>query len=123
MLATKKLLETGICDFDLTLDSPRLRPISFGSRSCSLAEEKLHSFVGEAAAGRWAISKNRRYLWGIHFYWLCDCAAIKEILDYCGSITVVSRWAQELLGYDFSIIHRCYKMMRDVDALSRRHGK
>ena len=29
---------------------------------------------------------------------------------------MVSRWAQELLGYHFSVIHRPARMMVDVDA-------
>ena len=35
---------------------------------------------------------------------------------------MVHRWAQELLGYDFTILHRPAKMMVDVDALTRRFG-
>ena len=33
---------------------------------------------------------------------------------------MVYRWVQELLEYYFSIIRRCDRMMRDVDAISRR---
>ena len=77
----------------------------------------------EAATGRWAIGQNRKYLWGNRLYWICDCSAIKEILEYSGTIQFVTRWAQELLGYDFVVVHRCSKMMADVDALSRRYGE
>ena len=35
---------------------------------------------------------------------------------------MVSKWAQELLGYNFSVIHRPVQMMVDVDTLSRRYG-
>ena len=116
------LLETkGECLFDMSPNGARLKPIAFGSRSCTAVESKLHSFTGEAACGRWAIAQNKRFLWGKHFYWLCDCAAIKEILDYSGSIAMICRWAQELLGYHFSVVHRPSKMMQDVDALSRNH--
>ena len=52
-----KLLENeGICKFDSSPDGARLRPIAFGSRSCTVMESKLHSFVGKAACGRWAIA-------------------------------------------------------------------
>ena len=47
---------------------------------------------------------------------------MKEILEYTGNIAMVQRWAQELLGYHFSILHRSNQMMIDVDALSRRFG-
>lgn len=32
------------------------------------------------------------------------------------------RWVQELLGYHDSIMYRCARMMRDVNAISRRFG-
>ena len=78
--------------------------------------------MGEAAVGRWAINQNRKYLWGATFYWLCDCSGVKEILEYDGPIHQVRRWAQELLGYSFHIVHRPARMMADVDAFTRRHG-
>ena len=34
---------------------------------------------------------------------------------------MLSRWSLELLGYDFTIIHRPAKMMADVDALNHRY--
>ena len=45
-----------------------------------------------------------------------------EILDYEGPIPMICRWAQELLGYNFTVVHRPNRMMVDVDALSRRYG-
>ena len=35
---------------------------------------------------------------------------------------MVCRWAQELLGYQFMVVHRHNHMMVDVDALTRRYG-
>ena len=120
--ATAQLQKNGTCLFDLSMNGARLKPVRFGSRSCTDTERNFHSFVGEAAAGRWAIAQNRRYLWGSHFYWICDCSAMREILEYQGTIAMVQRWSQELLGYHFTIIHRPARMMKDVDALSRRYG-
>lgn len=62
------------------------------------------------------------YLWGTYFYWMCDCIVMKEILEYDGVIYMICRWAQDLLGYHYSIIHRCERMMKDADAISRRFG-
>ena len=45
-----------------------------------------------------------------------------EILDYEGPIPMIGRWAQELLGYHFTVVHRSNRIMVDVDALSRRYG-
>jgi len=120
--ATEILRTSGECLFDLTPDGPRLRPIRFGSRACTDREKYYHSFVGESACGRWGIGQNKRFLWGDHFYWMCDCKAAEEIVDYEGSISMICRWAQELLGYDFTVIHRKASMMIDVDGLSRRFG-
>ena len=50
--ATKVLLTTGECLFDLTKNGARLHPTGFGSRACLPQESKYHSFVGEAACGR-----------------------------------------------------------------------
>jgi len=113
------LRSEGICQFDLTMNGARLRPIRFGSRSCTERECHYHSFVGEAGCGRWAISQNRKFLWGSEFFWLCDCSAIKEILEYDGPIHQIRRWAQELLGYFFQVFHRPARMMKDVDGLTR----
>ena len=122
LAATKLLADEGINKFDTKLDGPRLIPVRFGSRACLDKEKWFHSFVGEGACGRWGISQNRKFLWGTHFYWLCDCAAVKEILEYDGPITMIKRWAQELLGYHFTVVHRLQRMMRDVDSLNRFYG-
>ena len=87
--ATALLQTTGEWLFDISLEGPRVQPLSFGSRTCTDIEKNFHYFVGEASAGRWSIAKNRHYLWGSHFYWICDCKSIKHVLDYSGSITLV----------------------------------
>ena len=62
---TINFLETGVCDFDLTLKSPRLRPICFNFRSNKDYEVHYHSFVGKIACERWVIAHLKRYLgWG-----------------------------------------------------------
>ena len=40
-------------------------------------------------------------------------------MEYTGSIHQLRRWSQELLGYEFAIIHRASSMMKDIDGLSR----
>ena len=35
---------------------------------------------------------------------------------------MVCRWAQELLGYQFTVVHRPNKMMVDIDAVTHRYG-
>ena len=88
-MATKLLLDTGECSFDLTKSGACLRPTGFGSRSCTLQEIKYHAFIGEAACGRWSIYQNRKYFWGTHFYWMCNCKAMRKVLEYDGPIEMM----------------------------------
>ena len=44
--ATSKLLNRGECDFDLSSDGTRLRPVLFNIRSYTATEKHCHSFVG-----------------------------------------------------------------------------
>ena len=94
-------------------------PVLFNSCSNLVLKIDYHSFVGEIACDRWEISRLRKYLWGTLFYWLCGCNTIKEIIEYSGSTHQLKRWTQELLAYEFVIIHRVAAMMKDVDSISR----
>ena len=49
LVAMKHLATTCECVFDVSLDSPRLRPVLFGSRSNMSYEHDYHSLVGEVA--------------------------------------------------------------------------
>ena len=109
--------------FDTMIQGARLRPVRFGSRKCTRRESFLHSFFGEAGAGRWSMGQCRRYLWGAHFYWFCDCKDVQAILFYEGPIHALSRLAQELFAYNFTCLHRPARMMVDVDALNRLYDK
>ena len=53
---------------------------------------------------------------------MCDCKVIKKFLEYDGSITIMCQWAQEIIGYHLTIIHRLVRTMIDVDSLSRYFG-
>jgi hypothetical protein len=108
--------------FDTAMTGVRMQPVCFGSRKCDPNEEQYHSYVDESAAGRWAIGKLKRFLYGCHFFWLWDCDAIKDLLNYNGPIQQLKCWAQELLGYHFTVLHCANKVMKDVDALNRRYG-
>ena len=50
---------------------------------------------------------------------MCDFKLIEGIIEYTVNIAMIQRWAQELFGYHFTVIHRKEKMMTDVDALTR----
>ena len=42
---------------------------------------------------------------------------MKKISEYSGFIYQLRRWSQELFGYEFAIIHRVSRMIKDVDGL------
>jgi hypothetical protein len=107
--------------FDTAMTGARLQPIKFGSRKCTESEQHYHSMVGESACGRWAFGKCRRYLFGEHFFWLCDCDAVKKLFEYDGPIPQLKRWGQEMLGYNFTLLHRSCRNMSDVDAINRQY--
>ena len=44
-----------------------------------------------------------------------DCNTIKEILEYNGSIRQLKQLSQELLKYEFFIIHRVCRIMTNDD--------
>ena len=85
--------------FDTTLKGTCLWAIKFHSCRCLECKQHYYSFIGKAATGHWAISVWCKYLVGQHFFWLCNCFVIKEILEYTGNIHQVHQWSQELLGY------------------------
>ena len=82
-------------------------------------ERNYHSFVSDVVCERWDIAVCRKYLLGSNFDWLCDCSDIKKVLEYNVSIRQLKHWSQDLLAYEFDIIHQPNKMMKDVDAISR----
>ena len=103
------LCKTGEYLFDLSKNWAQLNTVTFRFWSCTKYESKIHSFTGESAGGRWDIDQHIKYLWISYFYWVRNCAVIKEILEYDGSITMVRWWAHDILSYHFTVFHRSTK--------------
>ena len=118
----RTLQETSECLIGLSKNGARLKVIAFGSISCTDFELKYHSFAGDTVCRRWAIGQNRHLLWGQYFRWICNCAAVKEVLEYKVSTSMICLWVQECFGYNFSIVRKINKMMAEVYALKRRFG-
>ena len=59
------------------------------------------------------------YLWGTHFFWLCNTKTTYKIMYYTRPIHILRRWCQELLVCNFSCIHCSHIMTQDVDYFSR----
>ena len=89
---TKLLQEKGISLFDLTSSNTRFRSLAFNSRANKSYEKHRHYFVGEVGCGRWGIIAACRYLSSKLFYWMYDCSALIEILEYQGNIHQLQRW-------------------------------
>ena len=45
-----------------------------------------------------------------------------KIIEYDGPILIIKRYAQELLDYMFTVVHRSSKMVIDVDSLIKQFG-
>ena len=119
----RKEMEGEKCDFDKTMSKPRLRTIAFISRICKGKERDYHSFVGEAATGRWAMKKFRQWLIGKEFTWITDCSGLIKFFEGEYDIThTLKRWQLELLAFNFTIVHRPARMLTECDLLSRYQG-
>lgn len=68
------------------------------------------------------MANEKRHLWGSHSFWLCDMATTYKILYYTEPVHTLRRWYQEILAYAFAFIHQSYKMIINVDYLSRIHN-
>jgi hypothetical protein len=109
----------GQCEFEKKLSGLRLRPVAFISQRRKEPSSR-HSFVGEAATGRWAMLKFKRHLIGREFTWITDCSGLLKFFDTEYEAThTIQRWKLELLRFDFTIVHRPGKMLTDCDMLSR----
>lgn len=62
-----------------------LKPVAFGSRRTRGNETRLHSYLGEAMAGDWAINKCRHMTFGQRFIWITDSYAVRFLLTYDGN--------------------------------------
>jgi hypothetical protein len=121
LAAIAKLVAGEDNEFDASMTGARLGPVLFGSRKCGDRETHYHSMVGEAACGQWAFGKLKKYLYGTHFWWICDYDGMRILFGYDGPIKQLRRWGQEMLGYNCTLLHRSHKLMRDVDAINRRY--
>ena len=119
LIAIAHLKSTSECIFEYTRSDPRLMPILFNFHANLDHEQDYHCFVIEIVCGCWAILRLRQYLWWTLFYWLYDCNAIIDILEYNDSIQQLKWWSKEILAYEFVIIHCLAATMQDVDGVSR----
>lgn len=100
-------------------DDGELHPVYYSSSKTTDSEKKYTSYELEALAVLEGVKKFRKYLLGIPFKIVTDCAAFEMTLRKKDLATRVARWALLLQDYDYTVEHRSGSKMRHVDALSR----
>jgi hypothetical protein len=82
--AMNREIAGGKCESDLTISNTTkcLQPISFISeRFTTQSKKTLHSCMGEAGTGVWAMEKFRFFLVGKEFKWIYDCSGLINFFE------------------------------------------
>ena len=100
------------------------KPITFISRTLSIAEKKYSQLEKEALAIVFAVKKLHQYLYGRSFIIYSDHQPLKYLFNQARQIPVmassrIQRWALTLSGYQYTIQHRPGAQMANADAFSR----
>ena len=101
-------------------DDNKEHVIAFGGRSLSPCEKKWSTSEQEMLAVLEGIRAYRIYLSDKKFTIYTDHKALKYVMDQKRSTGRLARWAMEIQGYQFDMIHRPGKNNEVADALSRR---
>ncbi|GFX18507.1 retrovirus-related Pol polyprotein from transposon 297 [Trichonephila clavipes] len=100
-------------------DDNSLHPIYYMSRKTSETERKYTSYELEVLAIIEALRKFKVYILRMPFKIITDCNAFTKTMSKKDLNTRIARWALNLQGYDYTILHRSGSQMAHVDALSR----
>lgn len=119
------VLATDASDTSLgaVLSTTRGTVIEYASRTLTKAERSYSTTEKECLAIVWATHKLRHYLIGAHFIVETDHKPLEWLQSKRSSHArsqKLERWALELRGFDFSIVHRQGSHNQHADALSRR---
>ena len=105
------------------LSTTRGTVIEYASRTLTKAERSYSTTEKECLAIVWATHKLRHYLIGAHFIIETDHKPLEWLQSKRSSHArsqKLERWALQLRGFDFSIVHRQGSYNQHADALSRR---
>jgi len=97
----------------------REHPISFYSRTLTVAEKKWDACQQELFAIVCAVKHYRQYLMNVKFKLITDNAACTYILKKPDLSPRLARWAIQLADYDYEVVHQAGKQNVVADALSR----
>ena len=95
------------------------RMIACGGRKCTPGESRYPSWKGEMAALVYAIRKYHHLLSYRKFEVYTDAAALKHLGTLKQTKGIISRWIEELQGYDFDVYHKPGRQNVVADAISR----
>ena len=111
------LVETGDCEFKISIDRLQIRSALFRSRSKFSYKEDYRSFVDETS---WTMKYHFHLSLSLEkeIYWICDCNYMKKIFEYTRSGHQLHRWSRELFYHDFSIVNHSANMMKDFNFIS-----
>lgn len=93
--------------------------IAYASRALRKNELNYSTTERECLAIKFAIEKFRPYVEGSIFTVITDHSALQWLFKKKDPVGRLGRWAQELMSYDFKIVHRKGKYNVVPDALSR----
>jgi hypothetical protein len=82
-----------------------LHPVAFGCRHTRGNKKRLHSHLGKAFSGDYAINKCRHMCFGQRFTWVTDCYALKFILLYDGRNLAILCLQMRFMCWDMDIEH------------------
>ena len=95
------------------------RMIACGGRKCTTGESRYPSWKGEMCALVYAIRKYHHLLSFRKFEVHTDASALKHLGTLKQTKGIISRWIEELQGYEFDVYHKPGKQNVVADALSR----
>lgn len=93
--------------------------ISYMSSKLTAQQKKYTATERECLAVLEAIKKFRNYVEGVRFKVITDHASLIWLKNLKDPASRLSRWALQLQGYDFELIHRKGKLNVVADVLSR----
>jgi hypothetical protein len=82
-----------------------LHPVAFGCRRTQGNKKRLHSHLGEAFSGDYAINKCGHMCFSQCFTWVTDCYALKFVLSYDGCNSAILCLQMHFMCWDMDIEH------------------
>jgi hypothetical protein len=105
-LAMKHRMEGRKFEFMDKTSKGILHPIAFGCRCTRGNKKRLHSHLGKAFSGNYAINKCRHMCFSQRFTWVTDCYALKFILSYDSCNLAIFCLQMRFMCWDMDIKHR-----------------